>query len=300
MQPMQTVQPHEPEAATAVRAAAVQPITLLRISGPDAASFLQGQITHDTGLLANGRTLLAACNTPQGRVLAVLRLRQVGDEIYLAVPADVAAPLLERLRRYVLRAKVRLEHDARVLQPVHGTSTPGRGGANDALRFDWSPDRALVVVEAHAMSFGHDEADERAAAIEHAWSVWKLADIAAGLPQIDAATSGQFVAQMLNLDLLDGISFTKGCYTGQEIVARTQNLGRIKRRLMRYAIRDGAPPSAMAALHRDAAKVGEVLMAAPTAHGCELLAVTALDARDRSLTLDDGRVGEPLPLPYTV
>jgi tRNA-modifying protein YgfZ len=298
MQAMQTV--HGPEAADAIRAAAVQPITLLRISGPDAASFLQGQITHDTGLLANGRTLLAACNTPQGRVLAVLRLRQAGDEIYLAVPADVAAPLLDRLRRYVLRAKVRLERDARVLQPVHGTPLRGRDGDNDALRVDWSPDRALVAVEAHTMSSGNDEAGQRTATIEQAWSEWQLADIAAGLPQVDAATSGQFVAQMLNLDLLDGISFTKGCYTGQEIVARTQNLGRIKRRLMRYAIRDGAPPVPMAALHRDATKVGEVLMAAPTAHGCELLAVTALDARDRSLTLDDGRVAEPLPLPYAV
>ena len=105
---------------------------------------------------------------------------------------------------------------------------------------------------------------------------------------------------MLNLDLLDAISFTKGCYTGQEIVARTQNLGRIKRRTFRYAIRSDEAPAPLTALHLDATKVGEVLMCARVAGGVELLAVVALDARDRPLRTASGHTALPLRLPYTV
>ena len=115
-----------------------------------------------------------------------------------------------------------------------------------------------------------------------------------------AGTSGHFVAQMLNLDVLDAISFKKGCYTGQEIIARTQNLGRIKRRLLRYRVDSGDAPAPLATLARDGTKVGEVLQAARVAQGAELLAVVNLEARDRTLALGDGREAVPLSLPYEV
>jgi folate-binding protein YgfZ len=129
---------------------------------------------------------------------------------------------------------------------------------------------------------------------------WLAADIAAGLTQVTAATSEQFIPQMLNVDLLGGVSFTKGCYTGQEIVARTHHLGRVKRRSMRFVLPPGAPPAPTSSLLLDGAKVADVLMAAEQPDRVELLAVTNLDAADKPLTTEDGRKVEPHPLPYAV
>jgi folate-binding protein YgfZ len=127
---------------------------------------------------------------------------------------------------------------------------------------------------------------------------WWAADIAAGLPTVFRASSEAFVPQMLNLDLLDGISFGKGCYTGQEIVARTQHLGRIKRRTFRYRLAAGQALPPLADLLLDGAKVAEVVMSAVRHDGVELLAVTSLDARDRTLVAEDGREAVPVALPY--
>jgi len=277
---------------------------LLRISGPDAVSFLQGQVTHDLTLLEDGRTMLAACNTPQGRVIALLRLCRGVDAVYAAMPGELLSLVRERLRRYVLRAKVQIEIDARGLRPGDAARPPRE---SPGLTFDWAPGRALVATDDPSTKppTSKDAAETSGALLKPAtvcvdWHRWQLADIACGLPQVVATTSGHFVAQMLNLDLLDGISFTKGCYTGQEIIARTHHLGRIKRRMLRYAVQDGVPPLPMAALHHNGAKVAEVLVSAARDGGSELLAVTSLDARDRPLALDDGRIAEPLPLPYTV
>ncbi|RPI14029.1 MAG: folate-binding protein [Lysobacterales bacterium] len=267
-------------------------LALLRCAGPDAVSFLQGQLTNDTRLLADGRTQLAALNTPQGRVVAVLRLRATPEAVYALVPADLADAVLARLRKFVMRAKVDLGRadDLRLVGCAAEEGAPARDVPGSVVEFRWSRDRTVQALPA----------DSGFVAAVSAADAWRAADVAAGLPQIDSATSESFVAQMLNLDVLDGISFTKGCYTGQEIVARTQNLGRIKRRTLRYRITDGEPPAPLAALLADGAKVAEVLVSAPAGTGCELLAVTSLEARGRALVTDDGRTVEPLPLPYAL
>jgi folate-binding Fe-S cluster repair protein YgfZ len=106
---------------------------------------------------------------------------------------------------------------------------------------------------------------------------------------------------MLNVDLIDGVSYTKGCYTGQEIVARTHHLGRVKRRTMRFHLPAGAAaPAPMSTLMLEGTKVADVLMTAETDDGIELLAVTNLDAAGKVLRLEDGRSVEPRALPYSV
>jgi folate-binding protein YgfZ len=171
-------------------------------------------------------------------------------------------------------------------------------GATEVVSFHYAPGREVVAAPPSAwrsisgLSLSrtdpHGEAD------------WIAADVAAGLPQVFAATTGQFTPQMLNLDLLEGVSFAKGCYTGQEIIARTQHLGRVKRRTLRFRLPAGPAPSPLQGLYLDDVKVADVLMSATTAAGVELLAVTNLDAGERPLLLEDGRVAEPLPLPYRV
>jgi hypothetical protein len=118
-------------------------------------------------------------------------------------------------------------------------------------------------------------AADSAAAAENAW---RLADIRAGLPQVYAATQEQFVAQMLNLDLIDGISFTKGCYTGQEIIARTQHLGRIKRRLFRIGLPEGGNFAVGQSLQLADGRNARLTEVARTDNGYEALAVLTLEA----------------------
>jgi folate-binding protein YgfZ len=268
-------------------------LAILRVTGADAGAFLQGQLTNDTRLLADGRTQLSALNTPQGRVVAIMRLRQGGDGLYALLPADLAEPVAARLRKFVMRARVAVEL-AGDLQPVSsGETVPG-----SLLTFDYAPGRAVSAVPTTASAATVNPA----AALETADHVneWTAADIAAGLPQVLPETSGSFVPQMLNLDLLDAISFSKGCYTGQEIVARTQHLGRIKRRSFRYRLPGGAAPAPLAPLFLDGAKVAEVVMSATVGGAVELLAVTSLEARGHALETGDGREARMVEMPYPV
>lgn len=275
---------------------------VLRIAGPDAASFLQGQLTHDTRLLADGRTLLAAANTPQGRVLALLRLRQAEHGIDALLPADLVEPLAARLRKFVLRARVdvRVADHLRVAWVAGGApAIPALSNTCDApIWFDFAAGRqAVAAPEAAMRELLGAQLPRDAPDIENAWQ-W--ADVAAGQPQVFAASSESFVPQMLNLDLLDAISFSKGCYTGQEIVARTQNLGRIKRRTARFRLPDGPPLPPLAGLSLDGKKVADVVMSARAGESVELLAVTSLEAWGRTLRSDDGREAVPQPLPYAL
>jgi len=275
---------------------------VLRIAGPDAASFLQGQLTHDTRLLADGRTMLAAASTQQGRVVALLRLRQGEHGIDALLPADLVEPVAARLRKFVLRARV----DVRVAGDLAVASVTGGAPAVPALAtdgggpvwFDYAPGRQVVAAPEAVLRelIGPQLASDQAG-IENAW--WS-ADVAAGLPQVFAATSEAFVPQMLNLDLLDAISFTKGCYTGQEIVARTQHLGRIKRRTARFQLPAGPLLPPLAGLFLEGTKAAEVVMCAGAGDGLELLAVTSLEAWGRTLRAEDGREAAPQPLPYAI
>jgi folate-binding protein YgfZ len=305
------------EATQALRAILLPHLTVLRAAGPDAVTFLQGQFTHDTRLLADGRTQLAACTNSHGRVIAIARLRQTDDAIYMLLPTELATRLVTHLRKFVLRAKVALvhAHDLQVGAIVTGTADAGTAlakfeegvmtmspvpmsGSTEVVTFLYAPGREIVAAPPAAWraigGLSLTRPSPRAA------GEWLAADIRAGLPQVFAATSEQFVPQMLNLDLIDGISFTKGCYSGQEIVARTQHLGRIKRRTQRYRLADGPAPAPMQGLYLDGNKVSEVLMCADVAVGAELLAVTNLDARSRELQLEDGRKAVPAELPYPI
>ena len=224
---------------------------VLRIGGPDALQFLQGQLSNDVTAVQRGSSVLAACSSAQGRVLAVMRLFAHTSGVLALLPRDLVGPTLAHLRKYVLRAKVQLEDASDAL---------GVGGCNgsDVLR------RAGIAVPPVGQCIQHEEISVATVAgdSQRFWVVgppasltqrldwpptsnldferdWRRRDVEAGLPQVYPATREVFVAQMLNLDLLDGISFTKGCYTGQEIIARTQHLGRIKRRLFKLELPRG-------------------------------------------------------------
>jgi hypothetical protein len=306
------------ETTQTLRAFLLPHLAVLRIAGPDAVTFLQGQLTNDVRLLADGRTQLAACSTPHGRVIALLRLRQNEDAVFALLPAELAVRVTTHLRKFVLRARVELLHAHDLLvgavvsadadlaatlaqfDEAETTLSPvPLAGTTDVVAFKYAPGREVVA--APPAAWRAIQGLSLAKPSPRSTGAWLAADVRAGLPQVTLATTEQFVPQMLNLDLLDGISFAKGCYTGQEIVARTQHLGRIKRRTLRFRVADGPLPSPMDALLRDGTKVAEVLFAAEQpAGGAELLAVTNLDARGHALRLADGRTAEPADLPYGI
>jgi tRNA-modifying protein YgfZ len=215
---------------------------MLRFSGADALSFLQGQVSNDTRRLSAGNPLLAAYSSPQGRVLALIYLVPHSSGVIAILPRELKQPTLERMRKFILRSKVRIEDadESLALAGVFGALQPQSAGYTEEDGVGFAPvahdgTRHWLIAAPARLARGSGEGSD-----PHAEQAWRLADIRAGLPQIYAATSEAFVAQMLNLDLLDAISFTKGCYTGQEIIARTQHLGRIKRRLFRLQLPRGA------------------------------------------------------------
>jgi hypothetical protein len=304
------------ESTQTVHAALLPFLGVLRIGGADASRFLQGQLTNDVQMLADGRTQLTALNTPQGRVIAILRLHQAEDATYALLPTDLVETVVALLRRFVLRSKVELQVAADLQAGWIGTSA--LSPALDATAIDVTRTVSAMpsLTSTHVVSFDYAPGRQVIAVTPEAWrsitglsatrahprieNEWTAADIAEGLPQVRASTSGQFVAQMLNLDLLDAISFRKGCYTGQEIVARTQHLGRIKRRTFRYRLADGPAPAPLDGLYRERTKVAEVLLAAERQGAAEFLAVTNLDAGDVLLAAGDGRPAHRLAVPYAV
>lgn len=288
-------------------------IGVVRFAGPDAVSFLQGQVSNDARPLAEGAPILAAYSSPQGRVVGVLHLLPHSSGVIGLMPRDIVTATLERLRKFVLRAKVKVEDlsEQYVVSGVHGgealraagTAVPGADGyvEQDGIgvcRVSSGADRYWMIGPADGPARSAVESGSEAQRIERDW---RLADIRAGLPQVYAATSEMFVAQMLNLDLINGISFSKGCYTGQEIIARTQHLGRIKRRMFRLRLPPGTW-SVGQALRLTDGRTGRLTELAPLAEEFEALAVLNLGggATDAESAPSDAVSAAELPLPYAL
>ena len=198
-------------------------LSTIHITGPDAAEFLQGQLTNDIRRLDNADEILAAWCNPKGRVICCGPLRGSGDGYAYSIPAEIADDVVRRLTMFRFRSKV---------------------------EFDVEPGEDLEAA--------------------------KLVE--AGLPYIGRDQTEQYTPHMLNLDLLDAISFDKGCYTGQEVVARTHYKGATKRRTLRFTSDGTVSPGDKVSC--DGRDVGEVLNVA----GHELLAVVPVDKADASLT----------------
>ncbi|WAW10250.1 folate-binding protein [Oxalobacter vibrioformis] len=223
---------------------------LVRVSGEDAVTFIHGQLSHDIARLKADEARMAGYCTPEGRLLAILLVWKSVSDIWLMMPREILPALLTRLQIYILRSKVTMT-DVSDEYAIHGL---GGKKAPDALAsvFSALPDSAYDKTESApgtlirvTDAFGGARflwvlpAAARAASASLSDTLyiandedWALGDIAAGLPQVYEATQNRFVPQMMNMELVDGLSFTKGCYPGQEIVARTQFRGTLKRRML--------------------------------------------------------------------
>ena len=328
MEPFPNPAPADAGAAlVAARDAAVvcdlAPLRLLAIGGADAATFLQGQLSTDINAFSPDACRHASFNSPKGRMLANFMLwrNPAVDGGFLAlIPADISRSVAKRLSLYVLRSKVTLDD---VSDDTIRLGVGGPGGA-DALAaaqggipaaFARSmvgsttvlglPGSRFVVVAPLALA-ETTRAQLLLQASAATYEVWQWLTIRAGVPVVTAATQDLFVAQTANWDLLDGIDFRKGCYTGQEIIARTQYLGRLKERtFLFHAGASAVPPGTriFSTAFGDQPCGTVVNAAAAPGGGCDLLAVLQLAAADRGdarLGAPDGPLLAPLPLPYAV
>jgi hypothetical protein len=282
---------------------------VITVSGSDARAFLQGQLTQDVNRLDESPSLLAACCNPKGRVVTVIRLLHGEDEeIQLVVPAGLTESLVRRLLMFRFRARVNVRAAGKEWRSAAMTDD-GDLAALEALELLPAPDGSSLArsrnlfavdlgitprcVEVHGPVSALKEAgiSFRRTLTE---SEWQLALINAGIPTILAETSEKYTPHMLNLDCLGAISFKKGCYTGQEVVARTEHLGKSKRRLMHFRT-EGNPVAIGDKLRHEERDVGEVINAV----GKELLAVVPVDLHDETLVIDGSRAS-PVALPYAL
>jgi len=216
---------------------------VIRVKGDDAAAFLNGQLTQETIKLDIGQARLAGYCSPKGRLLASFVMwRTAADEILLACSADLLAPTLRRLSMFVLRAKCKLT-DASSEIALWGVALPGLLHGDAALPVPAAPYATTSVAGGTAIRLADAAGATRvlwAAAPDAAppWAttsspdVWNWLEVQSGVPRIVASTVEAFVPQMVNLELVGGVNFQKGCYPGQEIVARSQYRGTLKRRMV--------------------------------------------------------------------
>jgi folate-binding protein YgfZ len=270
--------------------------SILRATGTDAAAFLQGQLSNDVDMLDASHAQLSTYCTAQGRMLAIVLLWREAADYLLRLPAEIAAETRARLQKYILRAAVVLA-DATPQLRLLGLGGPGASAALAEL-VDVPPDAPMAIArgrEVTVIRLDGEELFEIVVPARHWTAVWnRLARrvrpggtegwrwrlIRAGIPVISATTQEQFVPQMANLEELGAVSFTKGCYPGQEIVARAQYRGEVKRRLFRLHAPKGAPAAGQPVFQSGKGTAcGTVLDAAPApGAGVDLLAVVSVDA----------------------
>jgi folate-binding protein YgfZ len=276
--------------------------SVVAVTGRDARSFLQGQLSNDLlGIERHPGMLAASCNR-QGRVLATMRLAASGDDVLVVLHRALAATLVAQLSAFLLRADVRFEdRSSRVAvaglidaEPDAHWSQAAAAAAGLSMMVA-SPRRILLAGARPAL-------DGALAAVARSTpDDWDRTGIEDGEPLITPATAALWLPQMLNLDLIGGVSFSKGCYVGQEIVARSQHLGRIKRRMLRYVGPADAVIQPAQALFSGETLAAQVVTAAREEKSTQCLAVVELRfCSDLLGTKPGGSEFVPADLPYAI
>ncbi|WP_291985869.1 folate-binding protein YgfZ [Candidatus Accumulibacter sp. ACC007] len=263
---------------------------VIEVSGADAASFLHQQLTSDVKHLADGSAQHSAWCSAKGRMLASFLVFRRGSSYHLRLSADLLPAILKRLRMFVLRSQVSISDRSDDLQLI-GLSGPraeealqAAGLSGPVAPLTCSASAEGLVVRLDSQRFELVVSSETAgklwqglllAARPVGTRVWQWLEIAAGVPLITDGTKEEFVPQMANFEQLGGVSFHKGCYPGQEIIARTQYLGKVKRHL--YRAHSNTPIAAGTAIYSPANPehaCGMVANAAPApAGGYDALAI---------------------------
>ena len=262
---------------------------VLKVSGEDRASFLHNQLSNDISNLPASHACYATYSTPKGRVLVNMLVLNTGEELWLIMSADLIDAIAKRLRMFVMRSKAVLENvsdrfgvassliptDEDYALPAEPPLLLNTEFRNEVWHIALPHAGVLCVGELTALPVHNEKAELQ----------WRSHEINHGYPWVRAANSETCVAQMLNQHLLGGVHFRKGCYPGQEIIARAQYRGQVKRGLVMYGSNQLVEPGEK--LFDDAGEeVGVVINAIPQAMGSLILAVVKYAAADESLNTE--------------
>jgi folate-binding protein YgfZ len=302
------------ELAASRDAAALVPLThlgALTVAGSDAGAFLQSQLTSDVSQVSAGAAQLSGYCTPKGRLLATFLVVLQSKAYRLVMPRALAPSVAARLRKYVLRSKVTITDSAAELallgvcgpraQAALSRALPSPPGLPPAAAHYPSATVVALPGECFLVLVDAGRAEElwgrlSTLARPAGLGAWDWRQIRAGMASVVPATQEAFLPQMLDLEVHGAVSYQKGCYPGQEIVARTHYLGDLKRRLMRASARAAAQPGDNL-LAGGSQVAGTVAMAAPSPDGgWEMLAVVQRDQLTGRLTLADGTPVELTPV----
>ena len=296
---------------------------LIRVEGEDAEAFLQGQLTNDIRQVTESHSNLAGWCSAKGRMLANFRCFRRGDAYYLQTPRENLSVVIKRLGMFVLRAKVRIDDASDELMRMGITgdcaepllapfieSLPEEVNgvvhhqSLSLIRLPGATPRFEVLGQSETLIPLWQTAESQAHPMDNGF--WALQEIHAGIPTIYQRTSEVFVPQMANMQLVDGVSFTKGCYVGQEVIARMQYLGKLKRRMYLAHVETETPPAPGDDLFAEGSTsgqgAGKVVDAQPQGNGFDLLAVIEIaSAEENEVTLGENgsRLAiEKLPYPF--
>jgi len=288
---------------------------VIRAQGVDAASFLQGQLTQDVVKLPENRACLAGYCSPKGRLLAsFVAWRADSETIFLACSADLLPATLKRLSMFVMRAKCKLS-DASAEVTLFGlagaAAAEALGGKVLAASWDVLTSAAAQLIrlpDANGQPrwlLAQPETTAAPALPPLSPADWSWLEVQSGVVRIVSRTVEQFVPQMVNLELVGGVNFQKGCYPGQEVVARSQYRGTLKRRAMLFdCAADLAPGQEVFHGADPGQPAGMVALAAPRpGGGCSALVeikLAALDSGSLHAGAADGALLVPASLPYTI
>ncbi len=234
-------------------------LSCIRVSGEDAPSFLQNQLSNDVTAVTDSHWQFNSYNSPKGRMVACFNLFRVGDDYFIQLPNDIIHPAQQRLTMFVMRSKATLENvtnqyvsvgiaGPNVINQLNAANIPVPATPHDIAQQEDYCILRMPDASPRFILFGQIE---QLQALWSQWrtnmqltgaNTWRLLNIRAGLPTIFDQTRETFIPQMVNYQAIDGISFNKGCYPGQEIVARMHYLGNLKKRMFMAHVETNIPP----------------------------------------------------------
>jgi len=234
--------------------------SIISFAGTDAASFLQGQTTCDVLSLDETNSILGALCNPKGRVISLFHLVKCNDIFYMVLPSELCENIIKRLKMFIFRSKVNIDDVSNQFSilGVNETLTEQLAKPFAYIRYIENDDLALLLIQNNSI-----EELSSSFAISSNNNDWENLLISACIPEITLETSEQFIPQMLNLDALKGISFQKGCYTGQEVIARMHYKGSVKRRLISYQSASPFDIGEQLFVAGDANSIGTILNSIP-------------------------------------
>ena len=261
-------------------------LSILSFSGSDVKDFLQGQMTQDINSISNQSYKMTSILNPKGRMIVSGLIKKSEDIFFLIISKDLSEDILNWLSRYILRSDVIITiEDFNIigLNNMNHKKLINHQDLSQQLNIspiDVDKDRYILIINNEIVL-----EDNSIQSINE--NDWILADIKRGLAIIDKNNSEKYIPQMINLDLLEGISFSKGCYTGQEVVARVQHRGKIKQRIFNITIESNSNEiDAQSEVMCEHKKVGSIVISKKSDNYFHALAVINATDSDKDLSID--------------